>query len=217
MFKKDKYEIIKNVISDDLADFLYYYSLLKRQVCKTFIDHRHISKFTKEFGTWQDPQVPNTYSIYGDVAMDTLLFKVGNIMEQRSGYKLVPTYSYMRVYKKGDVLKRHKDRMSCEISTTINLGGDEWPIYISKNPKDGKHTTKGYKPSKVKGIKVDLMPGDMLMYRGCELEHWREKFEGDHCVQVFLHYNKAGKKSNELDGRIHLGLPSQFKKEKNNE
>ena len=77
-------------------------------------------------------------------------------------------------------LKRHKDRFSCEISTTMNLGGDDWPIYLEPSGKDGKAT---------KGIKVDLKPGDMLVYSGCELEHWREKFKGKECVQVFLHYN----------------------------
>ena len=40
-----------------------------------------------------------------------------------------------------------------------------------------------------KGIKVDLKQGDMLVYSGCELEHWRNKFRGKECVQVFLHYN----------------------------
>ena len=28
------------------------------------------------------------------------------------------------------------------------------------------------------GIKVDLKPGDMLLYSGCELEHWRDPFPG---------------------------------------
>jgi|TARA_R110002020_G_scaffold394674_1_gene604661 hypothetical protein len=216
-FKKDKYEIIPNAISDEMANFLYLYSLLKRRVAKTFMDTRRISRFTKDFGTWTDPQMPNTYSVYGDIAMDTLLYKMGPIMEKKSGYELVPTYSYMRVYKKGDVLKRHKDRMSCEVSITMNLGGDPWPIYLSKNTKDGKETSQGYKPSKAKGIKVNLNPGDMLIYRGCELEHWRNKFEGKECAQVFLHYNKAGKNSNLMDGRLHLGLPSDIKMEVNND
>ena len=48
----------------------------------------------------------------------------------------------------------------------------------------------------------------MLVYSGCELEHWREKFKGKECVQVFLHYNKADdNKSPLLDGRPHLGIP----------
>ncbi len=38
--------------------------------------------------------------------------------------------------KKGDILKRHKDRFSCEISTTMNLG-DDWGIYLSPNENVG--------------------------------------------------------------------------------
>jgi hypothetical protein len=48
------------------------------------------------------------------------------------------------------------------------------------------------------------------MYKGCELEHWREKFYGESCGQVFLHYNDASDpaaKENQFDGRPILGLP----------
>ena len=34
------------------------------------------------------------------------------------------------------ILKRHKDRPSCEISTTLNLGGDPWPIFIDGTGAD---------------------------------------------------------------------------------
>ena len=154
-------------------------------------------------GTWSDTQVPNTYSHYADIAMETLLQWVQPIMEKHTKLKLVPTYSYARIYKKGDVLKRHKDRFSCEISTTLNLGGDPWPIYLEPSGKEGKN-----------GIKINLKPGDMLIYSGCELEHWREAFDGTDCAQVFLHYNTASKKveQNKFDGRPFLGLPNQFKK-----
>jgi hypothetical protein len=68
--------------------------------------------------------------------------------------------------------------------------------------------------SNAKGVKVDLKPGDMLIYKGMELEHWREPFEGEDCIQVFLHYNKTSKEAelNKFDKRPHLGLPSWFKK-----
>ena len=36
----------------------------------------------------------------------------------------------LELIKKVIELKRHKDRPSCEISTTLNLGGDPWPIFI---------------------------------------------------------------------------------------
>ena len=68
----------------------------------------------------------------------------------------------------------------------MNLGGDNWPIYLEPNPKLGGVNTRCWICIRnTKGVKVDLKPGDMLVYSGCELEHWREKFEGKECVQVF--------------------------------
>jgi hypothetical protein len=203
-FKKNKYLIIKDAISKDLANFCCDYFMLKRQVAVTMFDTRYISQFTEYFGIWNDPQIPKTYSHYSDIVMETLLVKLLPVMEKQTGLKLNPNYSYARIYKKGDILNRHKDRFSCEISTTLNLGGDSWPIYLEPSGKEGS-----------KGIKVDLKPGEMLVYRGNELEHWRESFKGENCVQVFLHYNNLktkGSKENIYDRRPHLGLPAWFKK-----
>ena len=203
-FKKNKYIIIKKAISEELAEFCYDYFIIKRQVAKTMFDNRYISPFTTEFGVWNDKQVPNTYSHYSDIVMETLLIKLLPIMEKTTELKLNANYSFARIYKKGDILHRHKDRFSCEISTTLNLGGDPWPIYLEPSGKEG-----------LKGIKVDLKPGDMLVYKGNELEHWREEFKGENCTQVFLHYNNIktkGSKENIYDRRPHLGLPGWFKK-----
>ena len=215
-FKKKKYTVLKNAISHDLAMFVYNYFLMKRRVTRTMRDARYISQFSEEWGTWEDSQVPNTYSHYADVAMETLLLKVQPAMEKHTGLKLTPTYSYARIYKTGDILHRHKDRFSCEISTTLNLGGDPWPIHLEPKKNvgipDGKKITV---KSDNKGILVNLKPGDMLVYRGMELEHWREEFQGDNCAQVFLHYNDQKSKNaaqNVNDRRPHLGLPSWFKK-----
>ena len=110
--------------------------------------------------------------------METLLEKVKPTMEKHTGLKLSPTYSYARIYKKGDVLERHKDRYSVRYLLRYTLGGEPWPIYLDPTGKEGQA-----------GIKVDLEPGDMLIYSGCDLEHWREEFTGKDCGQVFLHYN----------------------------
>ena len=215
-FEKNHFLVIKEAVDPKVAEFVYNYFLMKRQVARTFFDTRYISPFTNEWGVWNDDQVPETYSHYADIAMETLLLNVQPKMEKLTGLKLNPTYSYARIYKKGDILKRHKDRFSCEISTTMNLGGDDWPIYLSPNENvgapDGKNITAA---SKAKGVRVDLKPGDMLVYRGIELEHWREKFKGKECVQVFLHYNNRktpGARDNMFDKRPHLGLPSWFKR-----
>ena len=203
-FKKNKYSVLKNAINKEMADFCFAYFLNKRKVARFLFDHKFISPFTEYFGIWNDKQVPNTYSHYGDIGMETLLQRVEPVMEKNTSLKLLPTYSYARIYKKGDILARHKDRFSCEISTTLNLGGDPWPIYLDPTGKTGQA-----------GVKVELDPGDMLIYSGCDLEHWREEFTGKDCAQVFLHYNKKGSKTakeNENDTRPFLGLPAWFKR-----
>jgi len=141
-FKKNKYTVLKNAISKEVADMAYSYFLNKRKVARVLFDERYISPFTAEFGVWNDEQVPNTYSHYGDILMETLLEKVKPAMEKHTGLKLSPTYSYARIYKKGDVLARHKDRYSCEISTTLNLGGESWPIYLDPTGKKVKQALK---------------------------------------------------------------------------
>ena len=216
-FKKNHFLVIKEAIDPKVANFVYNYFLMKRQVSRTMFDTRYISPFTTEWGVWNDEQVPNTYSNYGDTAMETLLLAVQPKMEKLTGIKLNPTYSYARIYKKGDVLERHKDRFSCEISTTMNLGGDDWPIYLENKKNVGIPDDKNYfAKTNNKGTKVVLKPGDMLVYKGMILEHWREVFLGEDCAQVFLHYNDVNSKvgnseQNIFDGRPHLGLPSYFK------
>ena len=201
-FKKNKYLVIKNAISSELADFCYQYFLNKRAVARHLFDDRYISQYTDYFGVWNDQMIPETYSHYGDIAMDTLLQTVKPVMEKETKIKLTETYSYARIYKKGDELFRHKDRSSCEISTTMHLGGDEWSIFLEPSGEEGK-----------KGVEIKLNAGDMLIYSACDLEHWREPFTGKDCGQVFLHYNDSSSpeaKFNKFDGRPMLGLPGFY-------
>ena len=218
MFKKKKYTVIRQAISKDLASFVANYFSMQKQVYDTCRAQRYISPFENIIGHYEgkDEQIPETYSQYSNIAMEALMLKCQPEMEKVTGLKLYPAYTYARIYKKGDILKRHKDRFSCEISTTMNLGGDDWPIYLEPNPKKGGvKPGVGYVSDNTKGVRVDLKPGDMLVYSGCELEHWREKFKGKECVQVFLHYNNRktpGARDNMFDKRPHLGLPSWFKR-----
>jgi|TARA_R110001592_G_scaffold128302_1_gene340391 hypothetical protein len=214
-----KYGVLKKAITKDVADFSNAYLLLKRKVYQTFLEKRFINPYSSEVGTFLDTQVPNTYSLYGDAAMDTLLQGLQPLMEKQAGEALSCTYSYARIYKPGDILVRHKDRFSCEISCTLNLGGEPWPIFIDPTGESSVEKIISAhevvtKPNASKGIKISLKPGDLLFYRGCDLEHWREPFSGSYCSQVFLHYNRASTvegKKNIYDQRSHLGLPAWFK------
>ena len=201
-FKKNKYQVIKGAISKELASFCYQYFLNKRAVARHMFDDKYISQYTNYFGVWNDEMIPETYSHYGDIAMDTLLQTVKPVMEKETDIKLTETYSYARIYKEGDELFRHKDRPSCEISTTMHLGGDEWSIFLEPSGEEGKD-----------GVEIKLEAGDMLIYKACDLEHWREPFKGKDCGQVFLHYNdssSAEAKFNKFDGRPMIGLPGYY-------
>jgi len=200
-FNKDGFLVLQEVISKDVANFCTSYLYLRRKITNTFVNTGYISNLNHSYGVWNDKQVPGTFSVYADPAMEVLLQICKPLLENISEKKLYENYSYCRIYKKGDILKKHTDRIECEISTTLNLGGDLWPIFL-KNKKNKK-------------IKVNLAPGDMLIYKGCELEHWREKFKGENCVQVFLHYNDVntpGSADRKYDTRNHLGLPGEYKK-----
>ena len=220
-FKKNKYQVIKQAISYDLANFCFNYLLLKRDAAN-FMYSNNIIADTGMWGTWKDAQVPGVYSHYADPVMETLLMKVLPVMKEQTGLDLIPTYSYTRVYTKGSILWRHKDRPSCEISTTLNLGGDMWPIYVDptgqNNILKSQYTNKGeeciVKKGAHPGNRVDLEPGDMLVYSGCDLEDWRNEFTGDMCAQVFLHYNHRNgpfAEKNKFDNRPLLGIPSFIK------
>jgi hypothetical protein len=211
MEKFNKYQVIKGALSYELANFIFNYFLLKRDA----VDWMYKNNITYDngmLGTWTDEQIPNTFSCYADFAMETLLVKMLPVMAKETGLNLIPTYSYARLYKNGDILKKHKDRPSCEISTTLHLGGDPWPIFIDGTGADTViHEHKQiHKPNAPPGTKVLLDVGDMLVYSGCELEHWREPFEGNTCGQVFLHYNHVNgpfAEKNRFDKRPMLGIP----------
>ena len=210
-FKKNKYQVIRNAISKELANLAYTYLQISAEADYWMITNQVTHDKNPLVGNFKDQQVPGSYAKYADRLMETLLVKVIPIMKAKTGLNLIPTYSYTRLYRKGNILKRHKDRPSCEISTTLNLGGDNWDIFL--DPTGTNNVIDEYKnihkPNAPKGIKISLKPGDMLIYSGCELEHWREPFQGNLCGQVFLHYNHANgpyAKTNLYDKRPMLGI-----------
>ena len=214
-FKTKKYQIIREALPKGQANFIFNYMMLQRDAVDLMLKNNKVNPYNPFIGK-KDTQVPGAYSKYADWVMETLLMYMIPIMKAKTGMELVPTYSYTRLYEKGNILHRHKDRPSCEISTTLHLGGDEWPIYMDPTGADnilsGSETTTVVKPGAPKGTRIDLKVGDMLIYSGCELEHWRDPFQGNGCSQVFLHYNHANgsfAKTNLLDGRPILGVPKK--------
>ena len=202
IFQKNRYVVVREFISKDVADFIYKYTLMKEKAVKVMSEVAFMPK-NSFLGGFEDPQAPGCFSVYADFAMETLLDECKAKMELVTGLTLVPTYSYHRIYNNGSELKKHKDRESCEVSATLCLGFDNsnvsedynWGMYINDE-------------------EVKLNPGDLIAYRGDELDHWRDVYKGNHHSQVFLHYNDLYgkfKDTNKYDGRRHLGLPLELK------
>ena len=162
------FKIIRGLLTGELLDFLGVYAFNKATLPDAIP--------TKELHGFVDEQIPNTPAWHDDLAMKNLMCYLTPDMEKHTGESLIPTYSYLRVYKKGDKLKRHIDKNSCQFSVTLTLmrepNDDIWPIYLE--------TDSAYK--------IDLEAGDGLIYRGTINPHWRDKFEGSRLAQVFLHY-----------------------------
>ncbi len=138
-------------------------------------------------GEWKEmpggDNVTSRLAYYADPLIEVLLQASKEAVEAATGKTLIPTYSYARVYQPGEELKPHIDRPSCEISVTVNVAtkGRFSPIYTKyKDAEPEEHVLK---------------PGDAVIYKGCEVVHWRRPLEGGQInVQFMLHYvDKHGK------------------------
>ena len=135
-FKTKKYQVIRQALSKELANFIFNYMMLQRDAVDFMMKDNRVNPLNPFIGRRDDTQIPGCYSKYADWVMETLLMYMIPIMKAKTGMDLIPTYSYTRLYEKGNILHRHKDRPSCEISTTLHLGGGEWPIYMDPTGED---------------------------------------------------------------------------------
>jgi len=163
-------EIVEN------NNFLYIPNFISPQRANEL--SKRFSNFCKNRNIEGDTQVNNSHAAYNYVDFLELLCEKTPEVSKFLGETVLPTYTYARVYKEGNILERHRDRAACEISLTLHLSGDnDWPIYIQK--PNGEE------------VELNLTSGDAMLYRGDIADHWREKFEGKEYVQVFMHYVRS--------------------------
>ena len=190
-FQKNGFEVVKNFLDPEFISFIQEYFFVRINAQQATIDS----------------QAPLSYSFYADPLIETILGKSCDALTEISGINLLPQYSYVRLYKQKEELIIHKDRPSCEISATLSLGfsDDEGvnPIYFSKNE------------NKTDAIKIKLNSGDLCLYRGCDLYHWRPPFKNSWYLQAFLHYvDKNGPYKDQIyDERPFLGMQKEMPKE----
>ena len=172
--KKNEYIKVPKVLDSQTSNLLYEYikttvqryEKLKEVLSKTDIEDRLEEVMLEEKPTMG-------FAKYGGLLTDTLMLVLKPIIERETNLKLIPTYSFFRLYRKGDSLPKHNDRPSCEISVSLCVGWEgekQWPLFLEGNP-------------------ILLEVGDLAIYRGVETEHWRDPLEGEIQAQIFLHYN----------------------------
>ena len=139
-----------------------------------------------------EPGVPvNCWAAYAPMITEGLLLQMQPQIEEIVGEALFPTYSYARIYWNGAYMKKHTDRPQCEVSVSLTISADTtpWPLIFN-------------------GHELDINPGDMVVYKGTELSHWRAKYRGTEQTQVMLHYVFQNGLSRNLkfDGREAIGM-----------
>lgn len=167
IFNEKKSILLNDVISIDICKFLTH--LMMRV--------GHENKIQNIYSG--DSQVPDSLICMShDIIFETIGERIWPVLENILGEELIPTYSYARLYTNGNSLKKHLDRESCEISVTIQLGKSHhycWPFFAGKE-------------------RFDLKEGDGVLYKGCEIPHWRDECngpEGYYSGQVFCHFVRA--------------------------
>ena len=174
--KDFKYKLVKNFLTEEELTLGLNYSKIYHMNNHKYFDY--VQNNNCDTGS------------YSDFFAEALLASKIKRMEEETGLKLFPTYSYWRVYSMFAELTPHMDRKACEISVSVMFGscGTPWPIYVDEEP-------------------IEMQPGDAVIYLGCELNHYRKPFEGDWHAQAFLHYvNQEGpNKDNIFDKRPFLG------------
>lgn len=214
-FEKNKYVVIRNFLDANTAKLFYQYAITRVQQVD-FLNYYAKNEYHPDWhGTFGDPQCPNSFCSYGDPLMDTLTLLSTSTIESYTGLELVPNYSYWRFYQPGEELKRHRDRHSCEISTTLCLGYNvdnvdkekypnyNWPMWVETDDPETNYQ-----------VPLHLNPGDIVVYKGCEVDHWREPFIGTNQAQVFIHYNDKHGPHAIFDGRPLLGIPKKYQQSK---
>jgi hypothetical protein len=154
-------------------NFVVLPQFISRQRAQAFaknLSQRHAALALSPDGT-----VSGAPAMYDFLPFVRLLVEKIPQIEAVSEERVLPTYTYSRLYGRGHHLLLHTDRDACELSLSLNLDADvPWPIWL-KTPTG-------------ESVSICLQPGDAVMYLGCQTPHWRDQFEGQFCTQVFLHY-----------------------------
>jgi hypothetical protein len=167
-FERNRYVVVREFVTQQLRDV-----------------YRHYVGDQIAAGTFGfDDGVAARWFRYKDPLSQALSLASLPAVEEMTGLALLPTYSYTVVYPPGSNLPAHRDRPACEVSASLTLDnreGDQrcgpWGFWL----RHGDHE-----------VEVLLDPGDLVLYRGCEMEHFRHALPpGRSNASVLMHFVEA--------------------------
>jgi hypothetical protein len=196
-FATDLYEVVRGAVTpEQLQHMDIEFELIKK------LQYMQGGQSEENKFMFGDSQVTNSFAYYSALCFEALSLQLQPLMEQITGKKLYPTYTYARIYYNGATMAIHKDRPSCQFSATVNISIDEDPWEIWFETLNGEHKA------------VKLWPGDLIVYKGDTLNHWRDAYQGQRQTQAFLHYvDKFGNyRDYKWDHRPYLGTAANSRK-----
>jgi len=193
----EKYILIKNALSKDVCKLVAREFRMAR-------DMAGLVPYPNEKFPYKDTQVDNSFSWYSPLCFEALSDSlIKPIVENAIGEQIFPTYSYARIYYNGATMARHMDRSASEYSVSCCIDVDpsyKWHL--------GVETVRGEK------LYVEQEIGDIILYKGNELYHWRDAYQGSEQINAFMFYVRANGPRSELkfDTRPLLGMNSKSRK-----
>jgi len=196
-FATDLYEVVRGAVPpEQLQHMDIEFELIKK------LQYMQGGQSEENKFMFGDSQVTNSFAYYSALCFEALSLQLQPLMEEITGKKLYPTYTYARIYYNGATMAIHKDRPSCQFSSTVNISIDEEPWEIWFETLNGEHKA------------VKLWPGDLIVYKGDTLNHWRDAYQGQRQTQAFLHYvDKNGNyRDYKWDHRPYIGTAANSRK-----
>jgi hypothetical protein len=192
-FKKHGFVVLKNKLQSQTIKLLKdQFKMMEQSTYQlNGIDLTNKHRFS-------DQLVNSSFSFYNAHCFEVLMMLLKEDVEKIVDKQLYPTYSYARIMYPGASMPKHTDRESCEYSVSICVSEDienPYPLWIED------YSGQAYD--------VHLSAGNMVVYKGRELQHWRDDYKGKEHIQAFMHYvDVDGPYADwKFDKRAQLGLP----------
>lgn len=133
-------------------------------------------------GEWKlgDSQVHLRHGRHNETVARYFHHQLTALISRIAGEPVKPSYCYVSAYREGAVLRPHVDRKQCEFTVSVSIehgdlsSREPWPLWFQSH--NGK-------------VALTQRPGDAVLFRGCELPHWRERPPAGHVSTMLLfHY-----------------------------